>query len=141
MDFFQIGTAETKGGVIDVFPDFIVGRSKDLMVRARSFYAIWDEELGLWSTDEYDVQRLVDQELSIFAEKLREEGNRCSVKYLRSYKSNSWTQFRGYLNNLSDNSHQLDQKLTFANTKVAKNDYVSRRLPYELSSGDHDAWG
>lgn len=33
------------------------------MVRGRSFYAIWDEEKGLWSTDEYDVQRLVDADL------------------------------------------------------------------------------
>ncbi len=32
MDFYSIGTKETKGGVLEVFPDFSVGRSKDLMV-------------------------------------------------------------------------------------------------------------
>jgi hypothetical protein len=109
MDFFQIGTKETKGGIIEVFPDFMVGRSKDLMVRGRSFYAIWDEEAGLWSMDEYDVQRLVDKELAEFAEKLRQDGHICTVKYLRSFGSNSWNQFRSFVNNLSDNSHQLDQ--------------------------------
>ncbi len=140
MDFFQIGTKESRGGVIEVFPDFTVGRSKDLMVRGRSFYAIWDEELGLWSTDEYDVQRIVDQELQDFAEKLKKDGHSCTVKYLRSYGSNSWNQFRSFVNNISDNSVQLDQKLTFSNTKVSKDDYVSRRLPYALVSGDHDAW-
>ena len=33
------------------------------MVRGKSFYAIWDENKGMWSTDEYDVQRLVDSDL------------------------------------------------------------------------------
>ncbi|MCA1800216.1 MAG: DUF5906 domain-containing protein, partial [Actinobacteria bacterium] len=140
MDFFQIGTRETKGGVIEVFPDFTVGRSKDLMVRGRAFYAIWDEQSGLWSTDEYDVQRLVDEELQAFADKLKAEGQHCTVKSLRSYRSNSWNQFRSYLSNLSDNSHQLDEHLTFANSEVRKNDYVSKRLSYALKPGDHDAW-
>jgi hypothetical protein len=140
MDFFQIGTKETRGGVIEVYPDFTVGRSKDLMVRGRSFYAIWDEEAGLWSTDEYDVQRLVDQELQAFADELRSKGHICTVKYLRSYGSNSWNQFRSFMNNISDNSHQLDQHLTFANTEVKKSDYVSRRLPYSLAPGKFNAW-
>ena len=140
MDFFQVGTKETRGGVIEVYPDFIVGRSKDLMVRGKSFYAIWDEERGLWSTDEYDVQRLVDHELSIFAEKLKKDGHVCTVKWMRSFGSNSWNQFRSYVANLSDNSHQLDQNLTFANTEVKKEDYVSKKLPYSLAPGDTSAW-
>lgn len=140
MDFFQIGTKETKGGIIEVYPDFTVGRSEDLMVRGRSFYAIWDEEVGLWSTDEYDVQRLVDNELADFAQKLKDEGHMVTVKYLRSFGSNSWTQFRSFVNHISDNSHQLDMQLTFANTEVEKNDYVSKRLPYSLAEGDTSAW-
>ena len=42
MDFYRIQERETKSGGIEVYPDFVVARSKDLMVRARSFYAIWD---------------------------------------------------------------------------------------------------
>lgn len=140
MDFFQVATKESRGGVIEVFPDFTVGRSKDLMVRGRSFYAIWDEERGLWSTDEYDVQRLVDEELKEFADKLKADGHTCTVKYLRSFGSNSWNQFRSFMSNISDNSHQLDQNLTFINTEVTKNDYVSKRLPYTLEAGPHPAW-
>jgi hypothetical protein len=140
MDFFQISTKETKGGVLEIFPDFTVGRSTDLMVRGRSFYAIWAEERGLWSTDEYDVQRLVDEALTLYAEKLRADGIQCNVKYLRSFQTNGWRQFRNFMNNISDNSHQLDERLTFADTKVEKKDYVSRRLSYPLASGDHSAW-
>lgn len=140
MDFFEIGTREAKGGVTEVFPDFTVGRSKDLMVRGGSFYAIWDEERGLWSTDEYDVQRLVDAELRAYSEKLNAEGVSCTVKYLRSFGSNGWNQFRKFMHNVSDNSHQLDDSLVFANTETKKTDYVSRCLPYSLAAGDFSAW-
>lgn len=140
MDFFRICTRETKGAQ-EIYPDFIVGRSKDLMVRGKSFYAIWDEQAGLWSTDEYDVQRLVDDELDRHTQKLREEtGLTYNIKHLRSFSSNGWSQFRKYLQNISDNSHQLDESLTFANDEVKKTDYVSRRLPYPLTPGDHSAW-
>lgn len=143
MDFFRICTKETKIDkelVTEVYPDFIVGRSKDLMVRGRAFYAIWDEEQQLWSTDEYEVQRLVDQALRDHAEELTAKGVKCSVKYLNSFGSNGWIQFRRFLANISDNSHQLDETLTFADTEVKKADYVSRRLPYSLSPGDCSAW-
>lgn len=137
MDFFQICIREVKGGVLEAYPDFIVGRSKDLMVRGRGFYAIWDEEANLWSTDEYDVQRLVDAELAAYAKKHPEVG---SVMYTRSFTTNAWNQFRKFMSQIGDNSRQLDEVLTFANTEVKKSDYVSRRLPYSLTAGDHSAW-
>lgn len=136
MDFFQIATRETKTGV-EIFPDFIVGRSKDLMIRSRSVYAVWDEARGLWSTDEYDVQRLVDEELRAYAEKLNSP---TTVKYLRSGNSQGWTKFQAHVKNLSDNYHQLDENLTFANQEVKRSDYVSKRLPYSLEPGDYSAW-
>lgn len=139
MDFFQICTREVKG-VVEVYPDFTVGRSKDLMIRGRAFYAIWDEDANLWSTDEYDVQRFVDRALKEHAEKLAAEGTKCTVKYLQSFGNNGWSQFRRYLQNVSDNAHQLDETLTFADTAVTKNDYVSKRLPYSLKAGDVSAW-
>lgn len=113
IDFYQVGTKEAKSGVLEIFPDFMIGRSKDLMVRGRSFYAIWDEAGGLWSTDEYDVQRLVDEELRVFADKKKAEGLSCNVKYLRSFDTHSWNRFRNFVSLVSDNSHELDSKLTF----------------------------
>jgi len=144
MDFFRVCTKDidagpNKGGV-EVYPDFVVGRSKDLMVRAKSFYAIWDEGSQLWSTDEYEVQRLVDAALKEEFDKVSKTNEKCTVKYLRSFGNNAWTQFRRFLSNISDNSHQLDEVLTFANTETKKTDYVSRRLPYALAPGKHPAW-
>src|SRR5688572_10998423 len=139
MDFVQICTRQTKDGV-EVYPDFVVGRSNDLMVRSRSFYAIWAEERGLWSTDEYDVQYFVDCLLKEKANELEAGGTPCNVKYLRSFNSNGWNQFRKFMHNISDNSHQLDESLTFLGQKVRKEDYVSRTLSYSLRSGEHPAW-
>ena len=140
MDFYRIRERATKNG-IEVYPDFIVARSKDLMVRAKSFYAIWDEEKGLWSTDEYDVQRLVDKELYDYADKLAtESGQSVHVKALGSFGSKAWTDYRNYINHISDSATQLDEHLTWSNTVVKKTDYVSRRLPYPLEPGDISAY-
>lgn len=109
------------------------------MVRGRSFYAIWDEETGLWSTDEYDVGRLVDEEMRAYAEK-HHPGVSVSIKSLRNYNSKSWINYRTFVSNISDSFHQLDENLTFANQQVKRSDYVSRRLPYSLEDGDCSAW-
>ena len=143
MDFYNIRVREIeKGpnkGQFEIYPDFKVGRSTDLMVRGRAFYAIWDEAEGLWSTDEYDVRRLVDEDLKRFAkEKFKDQP--VSIRWMESFGSGSWKQFRQFVQLLSDNSHQLDEKLTFANTEVKKGDYVSRRLAYDLAPGTCSAW-
>src|SRR3954454_3703883 len=141
MDFYQIRVKETKEEQLELYPDFIVGRSEDLMVQGRNFYAIWDEERGLWSRDEYDVQRLVDEDMRQEAEKLgKRTGQKYLIKDMRSFNSNSWTQFRKFVAHISDNSNPLDSKLMFANSDVKKTDYASKRLPYSLVEGDTPAW-
>lgn len=142
MDFYQITAKEDakKKGIYHLYPDFQVGRTTDLMVRARSFYAIWDEERGLWSTDEYDVARLVDADILRYAKEAEAEGKYYDVMQMKNFGSNVWPQFRRFMQNISDNSHTLDENLTFANQEVKKNDYVSKRLPYALESGTTEAW-
>jgi hypothetical protein len=140
MDFYQIRTKESKEG-LEIFPDWTVGRSTDLMVQGKTFYAIWDEDRGLWSRDEYDVQRLVDEDLRREAEHLKQEtGAQYRVKSMESFGSNTWTRFRTFLSNIGDNNHPLDTKLIFADTEVTKKDYATKRLPYALEEGDTSAW-
>ena len=142
MDFYQILSKETKDkSGMELYPDFIVGRSQDLMVQGRTFYAIWDAEKGLWSRDEYDVQRLVDEHLNREAERLRKEtGINYTVRSMRSFNSNAWAQFRKFLANISDNSHPLDSKILFSNSEIKKTDYASRYLSYPLEGGEISAW-
>lgn len=136
MDFVKPRIKERKNGSSEVYADFKIGRSTDLMVRSKHFHAIWDEEAGMWSTDEYDVQRLVDRLLYKFAA----EKNIDNVQDLESSESQAWYRFRKYINAIGDNSKELDTKLTFRDQVVKKSDYRSRRLPYNLESGDIAAW-
>lgn len=126
---------------MEIYPDFRICRSKDLMVRGRSFYAIWDEEKGLWSTDEYDVQRLVDKELKDFAKKTRKTtDDMVTVRYLSDFSSRAWSDFRNYISHISDNSNPLDNTIVFANAEVKKSDYASKKLDYPLKEGSYDAY-
>ncbi len=142
MDFYKIKTIPTKSGSYSVYPDFVVTRSNDLMVRGRSFYAVWDEAHRLWSLDEYDIQRLVDTDIRKVVDKLKadEPYAEVSPKYMSDFKSQSWTLFQRYLSNISDNYKVLDTQLTFADTIPKKTDYVSKKLPYSLGTGTHRAW-
>ena len=59
LDFVQI-TVKHKNSSVEITPCFKVIRSKDLMIRGNSFYAIWDEDLQRLSTDEFDAVLLID---------------------------------------------------------------------------------
>ena len=56
MDFLKIAKRYPKQGIVEIFPKFVIGKSNDLMIRGGDFYAIWMEDLGLWSTDEDDYK-------------------------------------------------------------------------------------
>lgn len=139
MDFYQIREKEGhRKGVLDVFPDYQVDTSKDLMIRGGKFYAVWDEAKGLWSTNELDVARLIDRDIRDYQlQTLAVEVNR---RYLRSFGSNTWQQFRLFCTTLPDTPEDLDQKIVFANTKVSKEDRATHRLPYSLAPGDISAY-
>ena len=139
MDFLTFATKETKKGV-ELRPSFVVGRHKDLMVQGRSFYAVWDEEAGLWSRSEYDVVRLVDKDLMARAEAMTAEGVVVDPKPLSTFDNGGWLKFVSLCKNVSDNSHPLDSRVLFANSEIKKTDYASRRLPYAIGPGPIDAY-
>lgn len=139
MDFFKIRHKDKKG-VMQAYPDWIVGKSRDLMVKGGSFYAIWNEHTGMWSTDEFEVQLLVDDKLMEYV-KEKEDAGYLYEPLLTGYSSTgSWDSFQHFLRGMPDNSHPIDEKVTFADTVVKKTDFVSRRLPYSLEEGKTDAW-
>lgn len=145
MDFFSIDVKQTKKSgysQFEIFPVFKVGHSKDLMVRGKAFYAIWNEDSELWSTDEYDVVPLVDKELDKKAEEIRSQhpDSKITVKLLENYNTGSWDSFKRFLSKVSDNSKDLDTNITFANDKTTKESYSSRKLDYSLEDGDYSSW-
>lgn len=151
LDFVQIRSSTRVSGkkgleetTVTVYPEFIVGPSDDLMVRGGSFYAVWDEEAGLWSTDPSTVARMVDEALEekrdLLAQSMGFADAIFDVKYLRVYSTKKWEEFLGYVRSLPDNFHELDSVLTFSDDEVNKDDYVSKRLPYPLRDGDATAY-
>lgn len=142
MDFYRIAVMEDKkDGSLRLRPDWIVGRTADLMTRGGSFYAIWDEERQLWSTDVYDVVRLVDQDLMRRKQELEaKQGVPYKVSTMESHSTKVWSEFVQYIRNSGNSFHALDEHLVFANSDVKKTDYASKRLPYSLADGNHAAW-
>ena len=126
MDFFKIRERSTKTGV-EIYPDFIIGRHKDFMVRGGNFRAVFDESTGLWSTDCDKVREIVDGALYSYYEKRKEnfEGS-VSVLYMSNYSTGSWAKFDRYVHTMFDNHTPLDSKLTFANDIRTREDYASK---------------
>lgn len=140
LDFLIIKQSNGKDGV-SVYPDFRVGKSKDLMIRGGAFYAMWDPDKNLWTTDEYDAQSLVDKYLREYTERLKDkEAVAVTTKYMSDFSNGSWTRFKNFLSKLSDQSEQLDNTITFSNSEVSKTDYVSKKLNYPLEAGDTPAF-
>jgi len=142
VDFFKVRTKFVKSKErYDVFPEFVVKRCKDIMIRGHSFYAVWDDELGMWNQDELRLQEIIDRALWDEAEQLKQTvGPNVDVQAVEGFSSKSWSTFCDYLNKMPDNFKLLDSKLTFQNTEVKREDYISKRLPYALEPGDHSAF-
>ena len=142
LDFMKISTRSTKRGTIEIYPKFLMTRSEDLMIRGGDFYAIWDEERKLWSTDEHDVIRLVDNELYKFVEENKSNFD-CgmNVLYMWDAETGMIDKWHRYCQKqLRDSYTMLDENLIFANTEVTKKDYASKKLSYPLESGSINAY-
>lgn len=142
IDFLMISTRSTKRGVIEIYPKFRIMRSSDLMIRGGDFYAIWDDEKGLWSTDEQDAIRLIDRELDKYAEENRKHFD-SNVKVLHMWDAesgmiDSWHKY--CQKQMRDSFHMLDEKLIFSNMDTNKKDYASKRLNYPLEAGEINAY-
>ena len=112
------------------------------MIRGGDFYAIWVEEYGLWSTDEGDALRLIDQELEKY---MQEHGDDIDgdVRVLHMWDADSgmidkWHKY--CQKQMRDSFHMLDETLIFSNTETNKKDYASKKLSYPLEVGEPKAW-
>lgn len=142
LDFFTVTTRVKKPGYTEIYPKFQVKPTEDLMIRGGDFYAVWVEDRGLWSTDEYDVVQLVDRELTKYAEEHRGQidGN-VKISYMWDAESgmiDAWHKF--CQKQMRDSYHMLDEKLVFANDGTNKKDYASKRLNYPLEPGECPAY-
>lgn len=141
LDFLKIST-RSKKNITEIYPKFVIKKSKDLMIRGGDFYAVWIEELGLWSTNEDDVIQLIDQELKTYKEEQKNIlGDNVKVLYLWDSETGMIDAWHKYCQKqMRDNFHMLDEKLIFANDKTCKKDYATKRLSYPLEEGSIEAY-
>lgn len=145
MDFYKIRVRKLKNGTVEIYPDFMVDdEARDLMIRGKDFYAVFDEKTNMWNQNALFIQKLVDRDLWTKYDEIkhdpRYEGSDFDIKTVKSGDSGSWLKFVKLVRNLPDCYHQLDEKLTFQDTVVQREDYVSKRLPYSVRDGDISAY-
>lgn len=141
MDFVTAATTSRRverQDVTEVSPVFWVQDVQDLMIRGREFYAVWNEEKGLWSKREIEVAGLVDKELA--AETNRLDGAPSHTKWMRCYDTGSWRRWRQYVTSLPDSWQPLDSKLVYRSDEPRRQDMASTRLPYDLEEGDPESF-
>lgn len=142
LDFMTVSTRNTRRGIVEIYPTFLMKKSSDLMIRGSDFYAVWDEERGLWSTEEQDALRMIDAELKKYAEEHRKNlESDTKVLYMWDADSGMIDKWHKYCQKqMRDNFHMLDEKLIFSNAETNKKDYASKKLSYPLEKGDISAY-
>lgn len=144
LDFLQIEPRfNKKTNVAEIFPEFIVDETKDLMIRGNNFYAIWDENANMWSTNPNMAIKLIDAELVAFAKEYKKThvDTLIDVKLLKKSSTGSIDRWNKYCQKqMSDTFHPLDENIIFSNQECAKEDYASKRLSYPLEEGDISAY-
>lgn len=143
LDFLTIAARTTKNGM-EVVPKFVINNnSKDLMIRGGDFYAVWDEERKMWSTNEQDVIRIIDNELRKYvdANSARIDVTTANVKYMWDSDSGSIDRWHKYCQKQSrDFYHMLDEELIFSNTELTRDKHASKKLNYPLEAGSITAY-
>lgn len=145
LDFLKISTRSPKKDIVEIYPKFLLKKSSDLMIRGSDFYAIWLEDIGLWSTEEDDVIRVVDRELDAYYQEYikKHESEADNVRVLHMYDADSGSIDRWHKycqKQMRDSFTMLDENLIFSNTDVTKKDFASKKLTYPLEKGDISAW-
>lgn len=134
MDFYEIKERALKSGTTEVRPAWRVLRFKDLMIRGKSFYAVYNPETHFWSTDEYDLMRIVDADVARrFEEASKRVDGSVWARYLGDYDSKTYTDYKAWMSRLPDIHHPLDSKILFKDQSPRREDYVTRTLSYSLS--------
>ena len=134
MDFYEIKERALKSGTTEVRPAWRVLRFKDLMIRGKSFYAVYNPETHFWSTEEYDLMRIVDSDV---ARRFEEASERVDgsvwARYLGDYDSKTYSDYKAWMSKLPDVYHPLDGGILFADQTPRREDYATRTLTYSLS--------
>lgn len=140
MDFYEIETIPMRGqaGMMEVRPNFINLKSRDIMLRDGDFVAVWDPKTGLWSKHENDVIDIIDNDVFDYIKKSGVQN--LFPRICRKDSDGVWRQYRQWSKNMVDTDYPLDRMPVFKDTILRQEDHVSYRLPYSLEEGEPTSW-
>lgn len=146
-----VGTGKNREEKCIIYPDFLI-TGKDIMRKGGNFYAILDTKTGMWSTNQNDLYRIIDEELYSYAETHFKEdgfgirrdskGHEVIIRNINDASTKILIEFNKWFNNLAPNHNYipLDSDLTFLSDEVTPDMYRSKRLKYDLTDGNIDAY-
>lgn len=120
-------------------PSFVVSsKIKDLMIRSKDFYAIFNEATGLWVQSDAEAIELIDEQVMQYAyqdagESVNDNEHGPFIKLIRDTDNrliDVWHRF--CQKDMRDNWTPLNQKVIFSNQTPKRSDYVSKVLDYPL---------
>ena len=147
LDFLQVSTKSVKKGkdnyVTEVYPSFKAGITKDIMIRGKHLYAVWDEEKGFWVTDELHILPIIDREIKEVADRLSEKNPDEVIVPLYLWDTDNkqidkWHKF--CTKDMSDTFSPLDSKIIFDDVKTSRDNFATKCLPYHLEDIETPAY-
>lgn len=141
MDQVRVHPKQVSKTKIEIIADPKVRGYHDLIVKGGAFYAVYDEESGLWSQDLQKLSELIDLDIDEFmAEYKKPEGFDVQPMYMQSISNGQWNRYISSIKNLADSNITLNQRMIFANEKPVREDYATTQLPYAVEKGDISAY-
>lgn len=136
MDFVKICKRSVGKNRSELYPKFVIGNSKDLMIKGKDFYAFWDEAHKQWSTNVSDLNAAIDHALDDYYDEHKEDLLNEGCNYIcHMWDSDSksvdrWVHF--CQKQMFDHYKTLDDRIVFLNDSYDRELYSTHRLPYAI---------
>ena len=137
LDFLSIRVKTGKNGTT-IMPMFdMTIMSKDILVKGKVLYGIWDSKGNKWITKLEKAAWLVDRDIKEFADTYKKDhpNESVSVEYLRDDSNRAADRFLSYIRKLSDCDVYFNSKMIFSDQEIAKEDYCTIKAKYKVEEG------
>ena len=107
-------------------PTFVVKSNvKDLMIRSRDFYALYNENTGMWEQNEATAIELIDNQILEFVKKdagdalMNDEEHRPVINFIYDTDNRVIDKFHKFVQkDMKDSYETLNQSVKFSNSEI-----------------------